>query len=417
MTDRVTPDGSLWCFIENSKWIFLLLGDNSALEIKIRLHFDKCLNPSMYYIYQNYHFQGFKTIKGVTCKITPLFSKAMAYLHDANVRGANRIWNCLSKVNASRRSEKSDHVGRYSIDIDSKRFKVAIDVSDGRSIRDKEALEWCDIYFKSNKWGNLEYPAKVYPLCNGNSLLDFKKIDTIKIHRKTEKKVDLIYMSKIWSRTDCFVENIIEHQIRVFEVLADLGCTKFLRAIIPNIFINRMTEYLKRLDVAGVEWTSGWGDINSQVFWRKLAEAKIVFQRSGNHQCISWRMTDLLCMGACIVMDNSPYPLWPVPLEAGKHFVDCKCGFGSEYSIPQKEQYKRIRSAIEALLSNEEEQRHYSSNCAEYFDLHITPQHVAKYILNVLINKATANKISILGGHQHHLGSTGRGQYGTYMKV
>lgn len=359
------------------------------MDISFNLNFDSCLAPSTYYAYQKYYLQGLDATRDVTCGISPFSARILAYLQNADLGGIDWISKRIVKVGSSKRSVKSDHVGRYSVDIDSNRIKVVIDDADGRGIRDEEALNWCDIYFKANKWSDREYPEKVYPIVNGNGKLDLNKIKLIKDHRNTEKKIELVYMSKLWSRPDCF-ENIIEHQVRVFELLAGLDCTKHLRAIVTKKSENDLTKYLKRLDAAGVEWSYSWGNITSAVFWKNLAEAKIVFQRSGNHHCISWRMTDLLCMGACIVMDKSPFPQWPVPLEHSKHFADCDCGFAPDYSIPPKEQYNNIRRVMEELLSDEQAQHRYRKNCRDYFDRYATPQKVAAYIIDTLKREVIA---------------------------
>lgn len=356
------------------------------MDINVTLNFDSCLTPDIYYTYQKYYLQGLKATEGVTCHLAPFSSRILANLRDADIKGVNWIWKKFAQISSSKRSVRSDHVGRYYIDMGSKRLKVVIDDADGRGIPDKEALDWCDIYFKANKWPDLAYPKKVYPIVNGNGRLDFNKIELIKKHRDTEKKIELVYMSKLWERPD-FFENIMEHQIRVFETLGKLDCTKNLKAIVFRSSQNSLAKYLGRLDAAGVEWSYSWGNITSDVFWKNLAEAKIVFQRSGNHHCISWRMTDLLCMGACIVMDKAPYPQWPVPLERGRHFVECDCGFTPDFSPPSKERYDNIRKVIEGLLNDEPAQEQYRKNCQEYFDLYETPQHVAAYIIDTLKSK------------------------------
>ncbi|MCP4406821.1 MAG: hypothetical protein GY807_03510 [Gammaproteobacteria bacterium] len=359
------------------------------MAVNISLNFDSCLTPSTYYTYQKYYIHGLRSPRGVSCGMMPFSSKVLAYLKDVNVGGVNWVWGAIAKINTNKRSVKSDHVGRYSITLASQQIKFAIDDADGRGIRDKEALDWCDIYFKANKWPDRDYPKKVFPIVSGNGKLDPDKIGLIKGRRHMEKKVDLVYMSKLWSRPDCF-ENIIEHQVRIFEALAEIDCTKHLRAVVLKESQDELTAYLKRLDAAGVEWSNSWGNITSSVFWDNLAEAKVVFQRSGNHHCMSWRMTDLLCMGACIVMDKSPYPQWPVPLEQDKHFAACDCGFSPDYAIPPKEQYKNIRKVIEALLNDPQAQHRYQKHCRDYFDLHASPQQVAAYILDTLKSEVVA---------------------------
>ncbi len=357
------------------------------MDVKFTLNFDPCLTPRTYQSYQNYYMQGLKTVEGVTCNISPFSSQILATLRDANVRGVDWVWKKLIKMSPNKRSVKSDHVGRYDVDVDSHRLRMAIDVADVRGIRDEEALEWCDIYFKANKWPSIDYPSKVRPIVNANGRLDFGKLKLIEAHRHTPKKFDLVYMSKLWSRADHF-DNILEHQIRVFEVLAKLDCSKNLRAIIFDNSRDQLTPYLHRLDAAGVEWSTTWGKITSAVFWKNLAEAKIVFQRSGNHHCISWRMTDLLCMGACIVMDQAPFPQWPAPLEESKHFANCNCGFTPDFDFPPTEQYENISKTVEDLLKDEQAQDYYRQNSRDYFERHLAPHPVGCYIIDEIKNLA-----------------------------
>ena len=350
---------------------------------RITLTFDACLTPGTYYTYQQYYIHGLKATEGIDFRISPVTSQILADLRDAKSAGAQWIWNKHVKLNAKHRYLESNHVGRYNVSFGPHHLRLAIDIADTRNIRDMNSLNWCDIYFKANKWPSLEYPKKVYPIVNGNGKLDPEKIRIIKAHRSTEKTLDLVYLSKLWSRPDSF-ENVLEHQVRIFEMLAKLDCTKRLLAVVPANSKQQLKEYLHRLDSAGVEWTEGWGSITSTHFWNTLAAAKVVFQRSGNHHCISWRMTDLLCMGACIVMDKAPHPQWPVPLEHGKHFVDCRCGFEPDFSIPDKQQYNSIRKNIECLLNDDQAQDRYRQNCRTYFDANASPQKVAAYLLRTI---------------------------------
>ena len=352
------------------------------MDQKITLAFGSCLNPTTYYSYQKYYLDGLRAIDGAVVNISPFSSRVISQLREHGIPGADWLWLKLASLTRKNCSLKSDHVGRYTFEFGEKQVKVAIDDADGRGIRDKGALEWSDIYFKANKWADIKYPEKVYPIVNGNGKLDSDKLDVLKQHRQTQKTVDLVYLSKIWSTQDSN-PNVIEHQIRLFETLSSIECKKDLRAIIAFKDAKlELKDYLKRLDIAGVQWSTSWGEITSPIFWQKLAQARVVFQRSGNHHCISWRMIDLCCMGACIVMDKAPYPQWPEPLRKGVHFVDCECGFNADYTLPPNECYAHIKGVITGLLEDEITLQRYRKESAAYYESYAAPKRVAAYIID-----------------------------------
>lgn len=353
---------------------------------RIRLIGNQSMHPGSFCKYQSYYVKGFRSIEGVDFDITPFHSRLCASLYDSQIKGAHRLWSFCNNISLKNRSIEADHVGRYVCDMRSKQVKIAIDSADGRAIRDKEAFQWCDIYFKANKWEGVDYPAKVLPIVNGNGNLDNVKLNRIKDLRNQEKKIDLNFMAIVYasSNRDLFFNNI-EHHIRLFEALAKLECKKFLKAIIPKQYpIEMMGEYLNRLDRAGVPWSYSWDGMSSEQFWRHLAEAKVVFQRPGKHACISWRMIELLCMGACIAYDLALFPNWPVPLIADRNYIDCGCGLGRDNSLPPIERYNAIIGSIEKLLADDRKMETMREYNRHYFDHHANPQSVANYILNTV---------------------------------
>lgn len=371
---------------------YLQIGE-STVPLNVNLKFHLCRNPMALYNYQRYYMEGFKAIDGVNFDISPFSSKPFAKLVEWKVKGSSRMWKGFASVtnaiSTEKRSIESDHVGRYIINIGGKLVKVAIDSADGRNIRDPRAFDWADFYFKANKWPSVDYPAKVHAIVNGNGLLDSRKIDFLKTLRNQEAKIDLIFISRVWSSPEgSGFFNGIEHQIRLFETLASLDCSKKLMAIIPPQYSPKMMDkFLVRLDSAGVLWT--YRMIPASTLWTSLAEAKIVFLRAGMHLCIPWRMLDLLCMGLCIVYDRAPYPQWPVPLLPGKNYMDCDCGLGPEQSLPSNENYVRIKEVIESLLfDNPTIERIRKNNC-EYFDASACPQEVARYIIDTVQGQQT----------------------------
>ncbi len=363
---------------------------------RIQLLGDKCSQPKGFYKYQSYYIQGFKKNTEATFDIRPFYSKICAILDEGRIKGANKIWGFCNSLLQKNPSVESNHVGRYLFDIENKCIKVAIDVSDGKEIHDCQAFTWCDIYFKANKWSNTAYPDKVYPLVNGNGLLNHSKLNHLKQLRDRPKEVDLIFMTMIYasSSKDHFFNNI-EHHIRLFETLAKVNCSKFLKAIVPRQYPEDiMKPYLERLERIGVPWSYSWDGMSSQEFWDHLAKSRIVFLRPGKHGCISWRMIDLLCMGSCIVYDGHPFPNWPVPLVAGRNFLECGCGLGPEESLPAPDTYDAIIPAIESLLTSDEKMAAMSKFNTNYFDTHANPASVTNYILQAVREFGLSRKAS-----------------------
>ena len=353
---------------------------------KVQLIGNQCIDPGGFYQYQSYYIQGIKKINDINFSIIPTFSKLFASLSANQIKGANRLWFLCNSVYRKQQSIESNHVGRYFFDIGTHTVKVAIDVADGRKIRDLQAYEWCDIYFKANKWEHLKYPEKVLPIVNGNGFLTEQKINQLKQYRNRKKEFDLIFMTVIYASTSIqhFYTNI-EHHIRLFETLSKLDGHKFLKAIIPKQYTPRMIgKYLERLDRAGVSWSYSWDGMSTYDFWDHLAKAKLVFLRPGIHGCISWRMIDLLGMGACIVYDANPYPNWPIPLANDKNFVSCDCGLSPNEELPSHDHYSKINQVIESLLSDQTKMETIRRNNHNYFDQHATPASIAKYILETV---------------------------------
>ena len=355
---------------------------------KTRLIGNQCVHPGEFYKYQRYYIQGIKKINEINFSIIPKFSKLFASLSANQIKGANRLWYLCNSVSRKHQSIESNHVGRYIFELGADTVKVAIDVADGREIRDLQAYEWCDIYFKANKWEPLKYPEKVRPIVNGNGSLTEQKINQLKQYRNRKKELDLIFMTVIYasSSTQHFYTNI-EHHIRLFEALSKLDCRKFLKAIIPKQYTTQMIgKYLDRLDRVGVPWSYSWDGMPTQDFWDHLAKAELVFLRPGKHGCISWRMIDLLCMGSCVVYDANPHPAWPVPLAIDKNFVSCDCGLSLNEQLPSHDHYIKINQVIEALLNDRTKMEAIRRNNRNYFDQYATPAGIAKYILETVRN-------------------------------
>jgi hypothetical protein len=314
-------------------------------------------NVDRTFAYQKYYLLGFEETAGVRIEGAP-FPARLAPGVTAKVSLAYRL----------NRGGVQGHVGRY--ELDGTRF--AIDAHDGREIRDPEALAWSDLYFKANLWPIDDHGPKVRPLVNGNGLLDRRKVEHLRSLRDAPKEVDVAYVSNVWGGR--------EHSLRVFERLAELDCAKDLLAVFPEGFPEDETlANMERLRAAGVPVTRE--PVAPRELWRRLARARLVPLRAGKHLCWSWRTTDLLALGACIVFDALPPPRWPVPVEAGVHVADCGIDRPEDTEAAPEDEYKKVPATIERLLAGPDEQQTLREAAGRYFDDHAAPGQVVQYLL------------------------------------
>jgi hypothetical protein len=359
------------------------------LHVIMKIH--NCNSLSSHLKYQQYYLEGFRSIEKLNFQISPSWLDFSIAITAGRTRIINTLWKHLLSVKGRKQCVAADHVGRYTIKTAGKRqTRIAIDAADGRLIRDLEAYEWSDFYFKANMWPSLQYPKKTLPLINGDGYLDKARLKWLLQMRNYSNSCDLIYWAKIWEpgRTQYYsneiCRNIIEHQIKLFETMGKLECKKKLLAIFSDEMPLRSVDTqqcIRRLMAAGVDCQFGWGNIDSQTFWQNLAASKVVFIRPGNHLCISWRLIGLLCLGSCIVYDRAPFPQWYEPLTGARHYVDGDCGLGPDFSLPSETQYENFYSIIGNLLSDIEKIRELKAHAASYYDNFGSPVAVAEYIL------------------------------------
>ena len=288
------------------------------------------------------------------------------------VRVAPGVTNKMRVAFRRATGAKEGHVGRYEAHVNGDTVRFAIDAHDGRAVRDATALEWADVYFKSNLWPTERYDAKVVPVVNGNGLLDRRRIDRLRGLRAASKEVDVAYIANVWGGR--------EHSLRLFEELARLDCTKDLLAIFPHGWpAEQDAADMARLREQGISTTAT--PVPPDELWPRLARARVVPLRAGKHLCFSWRTLDLLAMGACIAFDALPPPRWPVPLEPGVHVADCGIARPDDTSPAADSEYVKLPETIGALLDRPNDQEGLRAAAARYFDEHAAPERVARAIL------------------------------------
>ncbi len=340
------------------------------------LRLNTCPDVARYFSYQHYYLMGFERLssstnrKEVQLSTAPLGHRLLAALASMSC-SFRRPLAWMNRLHPP----SANYVGRYVMRSAGGERKVAIDSADQAKIQSPEALEWCDLYFKTNRWGSLQYPRKVRPLVNGNGMLSWKDIDFLKGQRDRKKEVDLAFISRVWGG--------VEHNLRLFEAASRFGGSKDLLAVFPATHDARQRDQqrqnTRRLDACGVPWTYSW--IPSEELWSRCARARVVMLRGGKHLCIPWRAIDLLCMGACILWDAHPNPVWPHPLTEGVNYATVGLD-GPQYDVPQ-EAYRHLVEESERLLSDTDLMRRIRHANASYFDSYASPVCVCRHILEV----------------------------------
>lgn len=341
-----------------------------------------CAKPGEWHKYQRYYLMGLRAIPGVRVAYANPVVHAFAWAQERRWKNAERNWEILARI-MRKHSKKPTYVGRYLLRFPTRAepLRVAIDQHDRRVIWDPQAYNWSEVYFKVNRWPNIDYGSKVRPLVTGSGALNEARLARLVALRDRPKDLDLVFIAKLWpSVNGPTLWNPVEHLVRLFEVLAGLKIRSRLRAIVPRAHSTAFPQrYLDRLTSLGVQATYTHVTVNE--LWAATSSARLAFLRPGTHLCVSWRMIDHLAMGASTVCDRASYVEWPVPLRAGREFIDCGCGLNPDDSLPAKADYGRIADTVMALLANPEQAAEMRHASAAYYDRHVAPRQVARYLL------------------------------------
>lgn len=270
-------------------------------------------------------------------------------------------------------------VGKHVYHGSGAEIKICIDAEDSGDVKLPDLLEWSDLYFKTNYWPDREYHPKVLPLANVNPLV-FTRQEELRGYRDCEADWDLFGFFRVWGR--------IDHNLALFEALAQLRCRKKL---IAYIISSDYAPEVARLEKAGVAWTTR--PMPLKKLWSLAARSRLNIVRHGTDDCIPWRMTDILAMGHCPVLDYRTRTQWHIPLLENVHYLSLDVP--PEHTIAPKEFTSRVIDRIESWLSNKGLIAAVAQNSAAYFDENLAPArlggHLVEQARNRLPQRAPAN--------------------------
>jgi hypothetical protein len=297
----------------------------------------------------------------------------LAYFGCNAGRALDRIAAAIGGQNKSPSGLFHSLVGQYVFHLANGTVKkVCIDAHDSGEISSFDLLDWSDVYFKTNFWNSREYDRRVLPLCNGNPLL-LGHLNHLRSLRTTKPAYDLCFILRVWGGSNEVAG--VEHNLRLLEQVAKCDCRKF---IVAYLVAGDIPKIAARLDRQGIPWRLG--PIKIAELWKISASSRLNMIRLGLHSCVPWRMADLLAMGACPVLDQSPKSLWPAPLIEREHFLNLRAEPDTGTCVAGDYKYAAIPDLIEAYLSDENNLKRIRENNGRYFDCNLTPASVGRYI-------------------------------------
>ncbi len=344
--------------------------------------------------YQEYYQRGLRQylqLCGSDLRVShhtpfPTFLKRLRRVRDASTlrhllqRGAIPIGQSLDWIarhTGAQHRPSAPLVGEYAFGLNPLgRTKVCIDAHDSGRVNSPALLESSDVYLKTNYWKDHEYDPRVRPfyVCNPIVLPHLPKLTAM---RGLSPVFDLCFVVRVWGGPTG-IEGV-EHCLRLLEAVAKVRAKKFLLA---ELLIGDTDAQARRLRMSGIPTTTRRIDL--QHLWELTARSRLNISRLGNHHCMSWRMTDLLALGACTVLDQHPKTLWPVPLLPNYHYYSLDATTSNTDPVAPDGSYARIPERLEEILGRGhlyEETRHYS---AEYFDHHMHPLQIGRQLHDIV---------------------------------
>jgi hypothetical protein len=284
--------------------------------------------------------------------------------------GPRFIDGVATMLGAPRPSEQV--LGTYVFHGYGRAITICIDSADSGEICYPDALQGAHLYFKTNYWPTRTYPAKVLPIANLNPLV-LGRMKHLQRARNAEKEWDLFGFFRVWGGTD-EVEGV-EHNLALFETLARLRCKKKLLAFLVSGDIRSAAA---RLEKAGVPWTTKWMPIRD--LWDLAARSRLNIVRHGMHECIPWRMTDILAMGGCPVLDYAATTRWHVPLQENVHYLSLD--FPYRPSCVDAFDAATVAERVESWLADPKLIGQIGQSTARYFDEHLALEKLGGYIFD-----------------------------------
>jgi hypothetical protein len=345
--------------------------------------------------YQEYYREGLRRYlvqKGETFEVdSPRFSTTLKKLRQ--IRYSSQVRHVLGPITPTVNSlidglsrglgaqlPPSPLVSRYTFQIgDEREIVVCIDSQDSRDIGSPASLAESDLYFKTNYWPEPSSNPKIIPFYNCNPLV-LRHLATLQAMRIEPPQYDFCLIVRVWGGEDAI--GGVEHCVRLLEEASRARGRKYLLAYLVAGDIKSLSE---RLLKSGIPSTTTPLPVHK--LWRVAAQSRVNIIRLGMHQCVPWRLCDLLALGACPVLDQAPKTIWPVPLQEGEHYWNLKLTTSLSRPTADDDSYRRIPDLIDDFVQNKRQTEHIRHSVAEYFDHYLHPDRVGQQICEAVMHR------------------------------
>jgi hypothetical protein len=285
-------------------------------------------------------------------------------------------------------------VGEYIFHLDDwQAVHLCIDSHDSGAITSPELLEMCDVYVKTNYRRGYPYDRRVVPFFNCNPVV-YRSENRLMQMRHRPPVFDVAFIVRLWGGR--FEVDGVEHCLRLLEAVSKTRARKFLLA---ELVAGDTAGQARRLRQLGIPTTTK--RISLKQLWDISSVSRLNVFRLGNHYCMPWRMTDMLALGACIVLDQHPKSCCPIPLRPMHHYFSLDTTTWDEEPVALEHRYDAIPQRIEDILGDPGLMEECRSNAADYYDRWLAPFRVGQQLCNLAL-KAAAARRAIPGGLPDH---------------
>lgn len=261
-------------------------------------------------------------------------------------------------------------VGQYVFRYRRFDLKVVLDSNDPGDITRPGLLDECDVYFKTNYRKDIDYPSKVFPLPNANPLV-LRNLKLARSLRSSPQDCDLFGFFRVWGGKD-EIEGI-EHNVALFELLTSVKCRKHLEAYLVCGDVHGISRRLERIGVA-----CRTEPMPLHQLWKMGARSRLHLVRHGMHDCIPWRMMDVMASGGCPVLDHPTSTTWPHPLLERNNYL--------HLNAPDARRVNRseVAETVENWLRDPSLTEGIRSNNITYFEEFLKPLSLGNHICSVV---------------------------------
>ena len=176
----------------------------------------------------------------------------------------------------------------------------------------------------------------------------------------------------------------IEHNLRLIESINRAKCRKF---VLAYLVAGNIEDYRRRLDAQNISWTTRPMPLSE--LWSVAAQSRLNIVRLGMHGCIPWRMTDILAMGGCPVLDQPPNTTWSPALLENEHFLSLASAIMPDKYVSSEAAYEAIPDKLEQFIAKNSLIQSIRSRNATYYDNCVCPQAIGQQICQAVTSFAS----------------------------